>query len=327
MPNFPALSGADKFNFALTMVGYLQHCGGSASIQEISEHFRVRPDQVREVVFALNVLELQLSTGIEMPFLIDIDEEDPDHISLFQNLVQTDVPRLTSRQASAIAAGLDYLAKLPGFETDDELVKLRELLASGEVIETSRLVDVSPGSIEANADTLRQAILNRREISCEYQNNRGEMTRRTLQPLRLDIRPEGHYLRAWCNQNQDLRNFKLEKMRLIELLATEAKYTISDFPKLGEQIYQASKKDFSVEVELAPEAYVLAAHLKQLPKPDDNGTIRITIQLGHLDNLGPLIAKFGGAARVISPEVAKSKVREFAERALGRESANQEGVE
>ncbi len=318
MSKFPALDGTEKFNFALTLIGYLQNSEGSSSISEISGHFRVRPDQVREVIHSLNVLELQLGTGIELPFLIDVDEDNPDEISLSQNLVATGVPRLTARQASAIAVGLDYLAQLPGFGSDRELAKLRELLASGEVIETTRLLDVAPGSIEASADQLREAMLGRRQITCEYRNNRGELSQRNLQPLRLDIRPEGQYLRAWCNENKDIRTFKLDRMRSIHVSDLQAQYSLEHFPRLSSEVYISQKTDVEVEVELAPEAYELASHLQELPKPDDSGWIRVKIRLGHLENLPRLIASFGGKARVVGPDVAKKMVRDFAARALNK---------
>ncbi len=318
MSKYSALDGTEKFNFALTLIGYLQNSSGASSISEISEHFRVRPDQVREVIHSLNVLELQLATGIELPFLIDLDEDNPDEIYLSQNLVATGVPRLTARQASAIAVGLDYLTQLPGFMSDPELAQLQKLLASGEVIETSRLLDVAPGSIEASAEQLREAILDRRQITCEYRNNRGELSKRNLQPLRLDIRPEGHYLRAWCNDNQDVRTFKLDRMRSIQVSYLQAQYSLEDFPQLSSDVYISQKTDVEIEVELAPEAYELAAHLKELPKPDESGWIRVKIRLGHLENLPRLIASFGGKARVVGPEVARQSVRDFAARALNK---------
>ncbi|MEY4060422.1 MAG: hypothetical protein RIQ31_84, partial [Actinomycetota bacterium] len=46
--------------------------------------------------------------------------------------------------------------------------------------------------------------------------------------------------------------------------------------------------------------------------------IRATIKVGHLPNIGRLIAKYGGAARVIAPEEARRLVREYALQALGQ---------
>ena len=51
-----------------------------------------------------------------------------------------------------------------------------------------------------------------------------------------------------------------------------------------------------------------------------SGTIRAQIKVGHLPNLGRLIAKYGGAARVIAPVEAREIVRNYALSALGAQS-------
>jgi predicted DNA-binding transcriptional regulator YafY len=56
------------------------------------------------------------------------------------------------------------------------------------------------------------------------------------------------------------------------------------------------------------------------PKDLGSGTIRTQIKVGHLPNLGRLIAKYGGAARVIAPEEAREIVRNYALSALGAQS-------
>jgi predicted DNA-binding transcriptional regulator YafY len=107
-------------------------------------------------------------------------------------------------------------------------------------------------------------------------------------------------------------------MRSIQISDLEARYFLEDFPQLSSDVYISQKNDVEIEVELAPEAYELASYLKELPKPDDSGWIRVNIRLGHLENLPRLIASFGGKARVIGPKVAKHLVRDFAARALNK---------
>ncbi|MEY3845988.1 MAG: hypothetical protein RJA66_255, partial [Actinomycetota bacterium] len=51
-----------------------------------------------------------------------------------------------------------------------------------------------------------------------------------------------------------------------------------------------------------------------------SGTIRTQIMVGHLPNLGRLIAKYGGAAKVIAPPEAREIVRNYALSALGAQS-------
>jgi predicted DNA-binding transcriptional regulator YafY len=82
----------------------------------------------------------------------------------------------------------------------------------------------------------------------------------------------------------------------------------------------AKETDTEVVVEVDPEAYRLigeSANFEAMIADGNNpGTVRATIRVGYLPNIGHLIARYGGAARVISPEEAKQYVRDYALAAL-----------
>jgi hypothetical protein len=50
-----------------------------------------------------------------------------------------------------------------------------------------------------------------------------------------------------------------------------------------------------------------------------NNTVTALIKIGYLPYLGKVIAQYGGAARVLSPDNAKQVVRNYALTALGLE--------
>jgi hypothetical protein len=73
-------------------------------------------------------------------------------------------------------------------------------------------------------------------------------------------------------------------------------------------------------VEVEPEGYRLIAESKSVSEPItvEAGLVRAEIRVGHLPNIGKLVAKFGGAARVIAPLEAKLLVKNYALTALGQ---------
>jgi predicted DNA-binding transcriptional regulator YafY len=83
-------------------------------------------------------------------------------------------------------------------------------------------------------------------------------------------------------------------------------------------IYNPKENDIEIELELAPEAYSLAGMFRQLREPEAIGdeNIRVTIQMSYLPDLGPLICKFAGNARVIGPQSAREVVTNYALRIL-----------
>lgn len=319
MPKLLSFNGEDRYNFMLALVGYLQN-RGPVSITDAAAHFGLEPKYLRKVVTSINEARAEVSGFEQWFFLIDVEElEENGILSLVENLVVDDVPKLSNRQASAIAAGLNYLASIPAFKNDPDVLKLQELLAAGTVRGINPLVEVRPGSAEAGAELIRKAILGGFQISCEYINQKGERAIRTIEPLRLDPRVDGWYLRGYCPINQEVRNFRLNRMRAIEVLPTPITKEAQSIHEIDDAVYVADANDTRVIVEVEPEAYRLISEFKTIGEPSgiDNGKIRAAIQVGHLPNVGRLVSRFGGAAKVISPPEARNIVKNYALAALG----------
>lgn len=305
----------------LSLVGFLQN-RGAVSVDEAAAHFELESKYLRKVVTSINEARAEVSGFEQWFFMIDIEElEQNGVLSLIDNLVVDDVPKLSNRQASAIAAGLNYLATLPAFKDDADLKELQDLLSANTIRGINPIVELRPGSAEAGAETLRRAIMSETQISCEYINQKGDRSVRTIEPLRLDPRTDGWYLRAFCPIHQEVRNFKLDRMRSIELLDSARSSAAEKVNEIEDAVYIAAASDARVLIEVEPEAYRLISEIKNIGEPlnAENGKIRAEIRVGHLPNIGRMISKYGGAAKVISPVEAKDLVRNYALAALGQQ--------
>jgi proteasome accessory factor C len=105
------------------------------------------------------------------------------------------------------------------------------------------------------------------------------------------------------------------------VISAEASVMFDNVDSLSDNPYNPGPSDHDVVVEVTPEAYSLISQFKVIgePKKVSDSTVRATIKVGRLENLGKIIARFGGAARVIEPKVAKEIVRDYALASLGRE--------
>ncbi|NBR23916.1 MAG: hypothetical protein EBU08_09145 [Micrococcales bacterium] len=74
-----------------------------------------------------------------------------------------------------------------------------------------------------------------------------------------------------------------------------------------------------VTIEVEPEAFSLMVDFRPVEEPVSVSEYvkSFKILVGDVRNLGRIISRFGGAARVVAPEEARSAVREFALKALG----------
>ncbi|MDR0898148.1 MAG: YafY family transcriptional regulator [Oscillospiraceae bacterium] len=73
------------------------------------------------------------------------------------------------------------------------------------------------GSRQAFAD-IKAGLLQRRALRIDYHSTQGEMTRRTVYPLRLVYKARTWYLQAFCTLRGEHRTFKLARMGRIALL-------------------------------------------------------------------------------------------------------------
>lgn len=311
------LNAEERFNFMLSLVGYLGH-NPEAQLSQVAELFNLPEAEIRKVIRSLNELEVYAGSWLQSPFYIDVDAADEGTLRLVNNDFDTDAPRLSTRQISAIAAGLEYLAQLEYFANDPELRELQALLSAGKTADIQSRLAIIPGSIEESTEILRQAIIQRRSITCEYINGHGERSQRTLDCLRIDLNPDGRYLRAWCHSSSELKTFRLDRMRGIVLTDIPAQKTLEDFNEISSATYIPGEFDIEVELELDPEAYELAEQYGEVAEPNEGNRLRIKIRVGKLSNVAKLVARFQGSATVLGPPEAREYVFSYAQQALQR---------
>ena len=312
-------NASERYNFLMPLIGFFMRNDG-VKIAAVAAHFEVSEQYFRDAITTLNSTASQKSVSFEETYYY-IEVEDDGTTFLSQADVIEDAPRLSARQASAIAAGLGILSALPEFSSEGEIAELLEILARGTTESAPAAIHFRPGTVDADAAEIRRAMLNNHRIRCEYRNIRGEQSVRDIDPIRLDPHGDIWYLRGYCLTNKQLRNFRLDHMRAAEELDIEICDEAKAIQEIDDEAYIASESDVEVTVELDPEAQaMLGDFAATIVKTDSkNNTVTALIKIGYLPYLGRVIAQYGGAARVIAPENAKLVVRNYALTALGLE--------
>ena len=315
MPKSSKITGTDRFNLLLAMVGYLMH-NHEVPIEKLAEQFGI---SVKEADSAVNTIWV---SGVGNYFggeLYDFEYSDYQDgiIELKFNPGIDDVPKLSARQVATLSAGLSYLSKLPGFAEKEAVDELLDILSQGSTSVVTPIIDVTPGSVDADVLVVRKAIVENRRIKCNYRNANDETTEREIDPLLLEAIDDVWYLRGYCHTREAVRAFRLDRMLAAEVLDVE----ISEEAlraEVSEEIYVPKDTDTDVVLDLDPEANAIVADYQAVWLSDlANGGQRVNLKIGNLKILGPLIAKYAGTARVVEPAEAKIIVREFALKALG----------
>jgi proteasome accessory factor C len=313
----------DRFNLMLALTGFLVD-GTEYTVEELIEHFKVPKKELIKAIRMISFTDLMKSNQ-DGSYYVNSDDLKDGYVSIQYSFNQAieEVPRLSSRQASALSAGLVYLGSLPGLVDNAEIEELKRILALGSHSDKKETVLIEGGFRDSDLVTLRDAIAAGVSITCDYLNLKGETTlNRVMEPLRIDAQGEVFYLRAWCPINLGVRSFRLDRMR--NALPTQIPISKAALAaELVDEIYTAAETDTVVTLEVDPEAYSLIFDFKPVEDPENvSKTVkRFKIQVGDVRNLGRVIARFGGAARVIAPETARTAVRDFALNALGESTS------
>jgi len=323
MPEEMKLDDTDRFNLMLALTGLLVD-GMEYTVEELVDHFKVAKKEIVKAVKMISYTDLMKSNQ-DGSYEVNYDDLRDGFVSIKYTFSEAidEVPRLSSRQASALAAGLVYLSALPGLIDNKEIQELQRILALNQESKDTKSVLIETGIRDTDIVAIREAMSSAMSITCDYLNLKGETTLgRVLEPLRIDSQGEVIYLRAWCPVNQDVRSFRLDRMRNAKTtdspISSEAKNA-----ELVEEIYTSSDSDTVVTLEVDPEAYSLIFDFKPIEEPEavSKTVKRFKIRVGDVRNLGRVIARFGGSARVVSPEIARQSVRDFALNALGERTS------
>lgn len=308
------LGAEEQFNLALSIVGLVLR-EGPHDVVELARYFQVSEAAIKKAV--LTIANSEDMTRFETHFYVDEEALEDGEVALNLGVGRLDTPpKLSGKQAAAIAAGLEYLSAVKPFSESEELSELRRLFGS-----TAKTSQVSSPSVDLSLEAVQKAIVSELQVEIDYLNQLGERSLRAVDPLRLDLWQGRYYLRGWCHKNQDLRAFRLD--RVIEIKATNKSISSSARnAKLPDDSFGESETEQVVKLEVEKTATEIFWNFPLVSQAQErDGVVVGEIRVGSFAALARHIAKFGGRARVLAPVEAKNAVAQFAKRTLNLETA------
>jgi len=313
MPKSSSLSGTDRYNFMLALTGYLIS-NRQQKISDVAKHFQVTEKEISSAVVTISLSGVGLYRPDEL-FFLDYDLLEEGIVDLSFAPALEAVPRLSTRQAAAIASGLSYLIDLVDPADQKEISELLSILGRAAAGQQDLPFMVQPVRGDADLGKARQAVAEKRAIKCSYRNSTGEVSDREIEPIQLESREANWYLRGFCRTNNEDRIFRLDRMRDIVLLdAFTDRETVSD---QIQEIYAVRDSDTEVLFEVDPGAFSLIADYKPDFEIRGNKSVRVSISIGQIDNLGRIVSRYSGKVRVLAPENARQVVKDYVLMALG----------
>ena len=306
------IDGSELFNLSLAILGLVLE-EGDQSVAELAQRFGFSEKVIRKAVEAVYTSE-DLSK-CETHFYLNFDAYEEESVVSFSsgNTNLAGPPTLSKRQLSSIAIGLDYLASLPHFQSNSELSTLRAAIQESAPMPVTKLE--SSRELE-HLEILQQAIELRVSVQCDYRNQSGEQSQRNIDPLRIEFVGRRHYLRGYCHQRQEVRSFRLDRIREVELTDQAiAEHALE--AAIPEEVFGEGLGETEVVIAAEPEATEIFWNFPTSgPQRAQDGRTVGKILVGNLSTLPRHIVRYGGMVEVLEPAEAREQVRLFAQRVL-----------
>ena len=168
---------------------------------------------------------------------------------------------------------------------------------------------------------LAEAIRRRRRIRARYRSFEGEETQRDLSPLGLVVHSGRWYLAAYDHGRDDLRTFRVDRMRRLAVTEAAALAAPKGFDPVAHVSRSLAQVPWPWEVEVLLElpvddaAHRLPPTLAELVEVDDGTLLRMRVI--SLDWMASVLAGLGCGFTIRRPDELRDSVRTLAERLAG----------
>lgn len=304
----------DRVSIVMTLVPYLIE-KGPVAVAVAAADFDVSAETMRAMAEGLTVIGLPGGMDHEL-FGIDWDLLDThDELAMLNTVAFERTPRLTSREAAALLAGLQLAQSLPG-------VKNRGVVA-GLMAKLARGAGATPGQLVLSADPVddvRVAVMDAldRGVAISFTYRRPDSTSpttRTVDPVRVLISDAEWYVRGWCHTRRAMRTFHLD--RVSDPIVTDIPSASHDDPDAP--VFSGEGVDSLVRVSYPNHLVPLLG--QYLDHGDvEAGPERSSVALRVADDhsLKRLAARRGGAVIIEEPESARRVAADWAAAGLAQ---------
>ncbi len=224
---------------------------------------------------------------------------------------------VTKEDQEQILAALASLKETGAGREDETLEKLGAFFQA----EPQKWVSIDfsdwSGRRKEMFEEIREAILSHTVLSFDYYGQYGEMTRRIVEPMQLLFKDYTWYLRAFCREREDMRQFKILRMKRMTML--EEKFTPRQIEFREENQEEIAKDQQQVGGEVFPqislwidkkEAYRVYDRFEEeeiTVLPDGNFKIQMNCIMD--DWVYGMILSFGPSAKVLEPETVRTEIK------------------
>ena len=207
----------ERFARLVTLASVLIRAGRDGRrqrVDEVRDTLQMSEQELREDINVLNVVNFGGGTYVLYAEIVgdEIEVDTEPYSDTFDRPA-----RLLPIEAKALVAAIDLIGDhLPAGQLDSAREKIVAALGEDPVREGLQITSAG-GDDSRIARVVASAIEERRLLDLEYYSSEGAFSRRVVEPYALINGREGWYIRAWDPAKEDLRTFRLDRVKHVRL--------------------------------------------------------------------------------------------------------------
>jgi proteasome accessory factor C len=315
----PAAIRPERFARLVTLASILIHAGRAGDrlrAEDVCERLQITDQELREDVNVLNVVNFGGGSYVLYAEVGDDGwvEVDPEPYS--DNFARP--ARLLPVEAKALVAAIDLIGEhLP----EGALATARDKIVAAlgaDPTQQGLQIAVAAGDDVSIARVVNEAIAGRRPMRMEYYKpNEDEFSRRIVEPYALFNGREGWYVAAVDRDKDDLRHFRLDRIKHAEVLdetfevrpEIDALGDLEGWPRTG-----AVPASRTARVWFSPERSRWAREEETVAEELSDGAVIVEVPFAGTDWLVRRVLAEAGDAALLEPADAREAVRQAVRR-------------
>lgn len=288
------LDQGQRLQRLMAILGFLAQ-QGYCEIAELADRFEMTKDEVLE--------ELQRAACYGVPpydpgdLLMIIVDEDQVSAQLPEKMGKP--RRLTPSEAVGVLAAAKILLAVRGADQKSHLASA--VVKIEAAIGARGKLDVSLSKPEF-LPAVQGAIEGQQRVEVDYYvTSRDELTTRVLDPVQLLTHQGSYYVRAFCHQRGDLRNFMVDNIERLEVKGTQAEHPTDTKVLTDAEVFDG-RGATEVTIEVDPEGSWVADTVPtvSVDRHDDGGAT-VVVAVAGTAWLERILLQLGPHGRVLSP--------------------------
>lgn len=306
-----------EINNVIRIINFLRMKRIRVTADEISDELGISNSTVRRLIKSIDPIE----TGIWI-------ESFQGKYGGFQLSGKTFINKisLSKKEKNAIRESVSYVSKKSGFNYHDDYISgLNKVLIQDEVCDVNKLLPKTsvlfrsynePSSEEERVtELIINGIESKRKIIIKYYSlSNNSESERVVHPYKIYTYKGFNYLAAFCEKRQEVRDFKISRIRNLILLNKTFENSSFSFENFVKDTFGIYKGDiYSVKLEISyPHAELVR---EALYHPDQNiislknGNIIFEAEMRGKEEIISWILSMGDCVKIIKPEEIALEVK------------------